>query len=444
MDRNPTQQASNTPQPHRRRVLQTGMASILATGAAPLFMATQVRGQSFGKDVAPSERITLGFIGLGTHGFGYNLKSFLTHKDCRAVAVCDTFKSRTLRARDHINKTYEDKACKTYDDFRDLLADDSIDAVVISTPDHWHVPLSLLALAAGKDVFCEKPTLTIQQGRDLVNAVKKSDKVFSGGIEDRSLIHYHKIAQAVRNGAIGKLQEIHVGLPGGDIYPYEKPAPVPDDLNWNLWLGPAPEKPYTPSRITPQGWRNIRDYSGGKLTDWGAHLMDTAQVANFAELSGPVEVQGKGVIPPNAMNTVPATWNIKYTYANDVVMHVTSSQPSIRFLGTDGWVGNTGWRGRLLASNTDIYLREYTPTQDKLWPMPPTEHRNFLDCVRSRNKDTTYNPEALHRLSTTMHLGAISMELGKKLKWNPDTETFNDDAANKLRTRAQRNDWQTG
>ena len=209
-------------------------------------------------------------------------------------------------------------------------------------------------------------------------------------------------------------------------------------------LGPAAEKPYSPSRPEPQGWRNIRDYSGGKLTDWGAHLLDTAQVANFAELSGPIEVDGKGVIPPNAMNTVPATWNIKYTYGNDVIMHVTSSQPSIRFLGSDGWVGNTGWRGRLLGSDVDIFRKEYTPAENKIWPMPPTEHRNFLDCVRSR-KMTTYHPEALHRLSTVMHLGAISMELGRKLKWNPEAEAFEDDAAaNKLRSRESRDDWQTG
>ncbi|MHC4996366.1 MAG: Gfo/Idh/MocA family protein [Planctomycetota bacterium] len=425
--------------PTRRRVVQTGLASIFAAGAAPLVLTSRTRAAT-----APSSRVNLGFIGVGGHGFGYNLKSFLTHPDCHAVAVCDVFQSRIARARDYINEKQGDKGCKSYDDFRDLLADDSIDAVVISTPDHWHVPMSLLALEAGKDVFCEKPTLTIAEGRQLVNAFKKSHKIFSGGIEDRSLIHYHKIAQAVRNGAIGKLQEIHVGLPGGDIFPYEKPAPVPDDLNWNLWLGPAPERPYTPSRTTPQGWRNIRDYSGGKLTDWGAHLMDTAQVANFAEDSGPVEVQGKGVIPPNAMNTVPATWNIKYTYANGVVMHVTSSQPSIRFLGSDGWVGNTGWRGRLLASDKNIYLKEYAPGEDKLWPMPPTEHRNFLDCVHSRSRDTIYHPEALHRLSTAMHLGAISMELGRKLKWDPDTETFNDEDANTLRSRESREGWKAG
>jgi predicted dehydrogenase len=370
-------------------------------GAAPLILPSRLFGGQ-----APSQQITLGFIGVGSHGLGYNLANFLTENDCRAVAVCDVFADRRQRAREVVDTHYGTGDCRTYADFRELLARDDIDAVVISTPDHWHVPLSLLALAAGKDVFCEKPTLTIAQGRQLANEVKKHDAVFQTGLEDRSLTPYHMLAEAVRNGAIGQLETIEVGLPfkKTHIFPAEDPTPVPKDLNYNMWLGEAPFAPYSPMRTHKDCWRQVRDYSGGTLTDWGAHIMDTAQVGNFAEHSGPVAVEGEGEIPPKA--------------------------PQV-----------AGWRGPLEAHDRDIFRREYE--NNKIWPLPPGEHRNFLDCVRSRMA-TTYTAEALHRLSTVMHIGNIATELGRKLKWDPESESFGDPEADRLRSRAARTDWATG
>jgi len=406
-----------------------------AAAAVPYFVPSRL----LGKD-APSGDITLGFIGVGGHGHGYNLKSFLYQKGCRAVAVCDAFKSRGKSAAASIEKKYKAKGVKQYADFRDLLADAAIDAVVISTPDHWHVPMSLLALAAGKDVMCEKPTLTIAQGRDLVNAVAKKRAVYQAGLEDRSIIHYHKMAEIVRNGGIGTLHTIRVKLVSGQAFPLEKPAPVPADLDWNLWTGPAPMSPYTPSRTGKQQWRNIRDYSGGKLADWGAHILDTAQVGAGAENSGPVEVEGHGKAPANSMSTMPSRYRIKYRYANGVVMHVESGGVAIRFEGDKGWVGNNGWRGRLQASDDKILRKTYDPATTKIWPRPATEHRNFLDCIKSR-KPTTYTAEAIQRLSTVMHIANISMWVGRKLKWDPKSESFpGDAAANALRARKER-DW---
>ncbi|MDG2169469.1 MAG: Gfo/Idh/MocA family oxidoreductase [Opitutales bacterium] len=421
----------NTPVPDRRSFLK----SMLAASAAPLVVSPRL----FGSD-APSSKITLGFIGVGGHGTRYNLASFLQEDDCRAFAVCDVMKDRLHTAKEMVDKHNGDTACKTYSDFRDLLADKDIDGVVISAPDHWHVTMAIMGIRAGKKVFCEKPTLTIGEGQELVRAVKNHDAVFATGLEDRSVTHYHKMAEAVRNGAIGELRYISVGLPIKPIFPILDPAPVPERLDFDLWLGPAPERDYTPGITDAQAWRQVRDFSGGSLTDWGAHLMDTAQVANFAEDSGPVEVSGFGTIPPDSINSVPQTYEINYTYANGVTMHVKSEEPSIRFVGSKGWVGNKGWKGQLMASDLNIYRKKYDPAKNKIWPMPPTEHRNFLNIIRN-GKSANYSSRALHKLSNSMHIGAIAMEVGRSLKWDPDKEVFDDAEANALRTRERRGSW---
>ena len=420
----------------RRAFLKSGLAGIVAAGIAPQVVPSRLFGAN-----APSKKVTLGFIGVGTHGFGVNLKSFLQEEDCQAVAVCDVFASRRAQARTAVDEQYGTKGCREVADFREVIASRDLDVIVISAPDHWHVPMATMAIAAGKMVFCEKPTLTIAEGRALANLVASKKAMFATGLEDRSVIQYHKLAEVVRNGGIGKLQRIKVGLPIKPIFPIEAPAPVPADLNYEMWLGPAPFRPYTPQLTDAQVWRQIRDFSGGSLTDWGAHLIDTAQVANFAELSGPVAVRGKGVIPPNSINTVPQTYEITYTYANGVTLDVTASQASIRFEGTEGWVGNKGWLGRLEASDMEVYRRTYDAATNKIWPRRPREHRDFLDCIKN-GRPPMYTAEALHRLSTVLHLGAIAMELGRPLKWDPQAEKFDDAAANALRQRKSREDWQ--
>jgi myo-inositol 2-dehydrogenase/D-chiro-inositol 1-dehydrogenase len=416
-----------------------GFLKAAAAGVGPLILPGRVLGLNGA--APPSEIISLGFIGVGVHGLGYNLQTFLQEADARAVAVCDVFASRREKAKAVVDAKYGDAGCWTFADFRELLAAPGIDAVCISTPDHWHVPLSLLALDAGKDVMCEKPTLTIAEGRELVNRVAERKAVFQFGIEDRSVIQYHKIAEWARSGTIGTLRKIEVQLPSGAVPPKEEPIPVPADLNYRMWLGPAPFHPYTATRTDAMVWRQIRDYSGGMLADWGAHLIDTAQVANSAEDSGPVEVSGTGKVPLNSQATMPTEFDLTYRYANGVEMHVTSGGVRLRVIGDKGWVGNTGWRGRLEASSDEILKTKLDPGQSKIWPLPKGEHRNFLDAVRSR-QPTTYTAEAGHRLSTVMHIGSLAMQLGRKLRWDPAAETFADDAeANALRTRVASEDW---
>ncbi len=419
----------------RRSFLKSSLAGIVAAGVAPHFVPARLLGAQ-----APSKKVTLGCIGLGAHGVGVNLKSFLQEDDCRIVAVCDVWGRRREEARKLVDEKYGGPGCDMIADFRALLARPDIDVAVISTPDHWHVTMAQMALAAGKKVFCEKPTLTIEEGRRLANDVAARKALFAVGLEDRAVIYYHKLAEAVRNGAIGKLQKIKVSLMLKPVFAREEPVKVPDDLDYEMWLGPAPYRHYTPTLTDAQVWRQIRDFSGGSLTDWGAHLVDTAQVANFSEGSSPVVVRGKGVIPPNSVNTVPQTYDIHYTYANGVELEVTAGEVSIRFEGTDGWVGNKGWAGPLAASDMNIFRKTYDPTTNKLWPRPNREHRDFLDALKD-GRPPMYTAEALHRLCTTLHLGAIAMEVGRPLKWDPVKEQFDDAAANALRTRTMRTDW---
>lgn len=419
----------------RRRFVRNGLAGIFAGGLAPQVISARLLGAG-----APSKKVTLGCIGVGVHGLGVNLKQFLQEDDCQVVAVCDVLAERRATARQTVDEKYGSKDCKDYADFRAILARPDIDAVVISTPDHWHVTMALMAIEAGKKVFCEKPTLTIAEGRELADAVAQRKAYFATGLEDRSVIQYHKLAEVVRNGGIGKLRHIQVGLPIKPVYPRQDPVPVPKGLDYEFWLGPAPFRPYTPNLTDAQVWRQIRDFSGGALTDWGAHLVDTAQVANFAEDSSPVAVSGKGDIPPDSINSVPHTFDLHYTYANGVTLHVTSGKASIRFEGADGWVGNNGWLGRLEGSNMEVYRKTYYAGTNRIWPRRPREHRDFLDCLKN-GQPPMYTAEALHRLSTTLHLGAIAMELGRALKWDPQAEKFDDAAANALRSRPRRMDW---
>jgi len=420
----------------RRHFLKSGLTAVIATAVAPQMISSRVWGRN-----APSKRVSLGFIGVGTHGLGVNLKSFLQEEDCVARVVCDAFASRALRAKETVDAHYGNRDCLIAADFREVLARPDLDAVVISTPDHWHVTMALMALEAGKHVFCEKPTLTIEEGRRLAEAVKRTGLLFATGLEDRAVIQYHLLAEAVRNGAIGQLKHIEVGLPEKSVFPAEAPAPVPADLNYELWLGPAPFRPYTPTLTDAQVWRQIRDFSGGSLTDWGAHLVDTAQVANFAEDSSPVAVEGRGDFPPGSVNSVPSSYHVAYRYANGVTMNVASTGVAIRFEGTDGWVGNKGWLGRLEGSDVEVFRRRYEPGANKMWARPPREQRDFLDCLRD-GRPPMYSAEALHRLSTTLHLGTIAMECGRALTWDPEREIFpGDDEANALRSRAQRDDW---
>ena len=404
----------------RRRLLATG-----ALACAPTILPSRLFGEN-----APSKQIALGFIGMGLQGMQRNLGNFLTQKDAKVLAVCDVMKSRAEAAKKRVDAKSGNQDCVAYQDFREVLERQDLDAIVISTPDHWHVPLSMAALAAGKDVFCEKPTLTITEGRVLEQEVAKRNAVFQWGIEDRSLIRYYRLAGWARDGHIGELETIHVGLPGKKPFQSDEPADVPDGLDWNLWLGPAPFHDYTPTRMRPQNWRYIFDYSGGTITDWGSHIVDTAQIAAFAENDGPVEVKGscKELDPMVWQTNVPVDYELEYKYANGVNMLVKDGEVDIKLVGSKGWVRCRGWNGTWTASDPKILRVKEFGDRAKYWPMPPIEHRDFLDAMKSRGKPA-YHVEAGHRLSTTLHLGHLACASAKTVKWDPKAEKFLGDHA---------------
>jgi len=426
----------------RRSFLKRATATAGMAAVFPTVIASSALG-SDGK-LAPSNRITMGIIGIGAHGL-YNLRSFLAQPDAQVLAVCDVDTEHRNNARDVVNRTYGNGDCATYSDFRDVLARADIDAVMISTPDHWHTPISIAAAEAGKDVECEKPTLTIHEGRVLCDTIERYGRVFQMSTEDRSVYVYHRMAELVRNGRIGKLHTIRVKLPGGHSVgggygKIQKPQPVPEGFDYDMWLGPAPEAPYTPGRCH-WNFRWILDYSGGQLIDWGSHLLDTAQWGNNTEHTGPVEVDGKGVFPREGLYNTATEYHIEYKYANGVRLIVSSGGIDIRFEGTEGWVGNKDWRGPLEASSESILNSVIGPDETHLYTCTAGEQRNFLDCVRTRKKP--YFPvEIGHRCCTIAHLGNISMLLGRKLKWDPDKERFiNNTEANRMLSRSMRSPW---
>lgn len=423
----------------RRSFFQRSAVAGAALGM-PMIVPSSVLGAN--GQTPPSERVTVGFIGTGDHGTNWNLAHYRKLKGVQLLAVCDVDQRRLFRAKQTVDEHHGNEDCFSTKDFRQVLARKDIDAVMISTPDHWHTIISLMALQAGKDVQCEKPTLTIHEGRVLVDAVRKTGRVFQTSTEDRAVPEYHRMAELVRNGRIGKLQRIEVILPKQPGVPGDPtPQPVPEGLDWEMWLGPAPFAPYTKDRVH-FNFRWIQDYSGGIICDWGTHLFDTAQWANDTERSGPVEVQGTGTHWEGGLYNTVKDYDLTFRYANGVVMTCKPGNPSIRFIGTEGWVGNTGWRAPVQASSPAILESKIGPGELHLYTNPAGEHDDFIRCVKSR-KDPYFPVDIGHRVSTVCHLGNLAIRLGRKLTWDPVKESFvGDEAANQLRDRPRRDPWQ--
>lgn len=422
--------------PSRRSFLK-----VASTSAAALALPQVLPARLLGAD-APSNRITVGFIGTGDHGTDWNLRRYLTLPEAKVLVVCDVDGERMRHAKEIVDEQYQSKDCAQTKDFREVLARKDVDAVMISTPDHWHTLISVMALRAGKDVQCEKPTLTLDEGKVLIETVRKHRRVFQTSTEDRSVPVYHRMAELVRNGRIGKLEKIEVILPKQPNVPGDPtPQPVPPDLDWEMWLGPAPFAPYTKDRVH-FNFRWIEDYSGGIICDWGTHLFDTAQWANDTERSGPVEIQGTGNSWAGGLYNTVKDYDVTFRYANGVVMTCKPGNPSIKFIGTDGWVGNTGWRGDLQASSDTIKNAKLGDGDVRLYTNPEGEHHDFLKCVRSR-KDPYFPVDIGHRVASVCHLANIAIKVGRKLKWDPVKEEFvGDDAANQLRQlRPMRQPW---
>lgn len=420
---------------NRRQFLK--LTSTISVSAPLLASGWSAFGQK-----GPNDRITLGFIGVGTQGRGL-LGNFLNHPNTQVLAVCDVDTTRREHSKKTVDEFYtikgvkEYKGCSVYEDFREVLARKDIDAVVIATPDHWHAFIAIAACNAGKDIYCEKPlSLTIHEARAMVNAARKNDRVFQTGSMQRSMKEFRQACELVRNGRLGKISQVIV-----DVGPPSRPCDLPEEamepgLNWDRWLGPAPLRPYN-SVLSPRGvhkhfpdWRNYREYSGGMMTDWGAHHFDIAQWGLGMDESGPVEI-----IPPEDPK---ATKGLRYIYSNGVeVLH-----------GNSGGVLFVGSEGKILVNRGKF---EATPKSIAEEPLPDNAIRlynsynhtkDFLDCMRSRKRPIC-DVEVGCRSVTVCHLGNLAYWNHRRLKWDPAKERFvGDDEANTWLDRPKRGEWQ--
>ncbi len=427
----------------RRQFIQLGMGAATA-------LAFGSRGRA-----APNSRITIGMIGMGRQTFDFNLGSFLKSLDTQVVAVCDVDGWRLDKAVKDVEAFYGEqkrsgsyKGCGTYKDFREILARRDIDAVMISTPDHWHVPMALAAVRAGKDICCEKPlTRSIAEGRTLSDAVRRHKRVFRTDSEFRSLPNFHGLCELVRNGAVGKIRTIRVGVPfepdNEASYPAAEVMPVPEELDYELWLGPAPWAPYTEKRVHPRrgfgrpGWMRVRDYCDGMITNWGAHLNDIAQWAHDTERTGPVEIEGRGEYPAKGIWNVLLKFDVRYRFQDGVEFFYRTERPFVRVEGEKGWI-EAEWKDVLRAEPASLL----EPSgRRKVRLVLKDEKQDFIDAVKTRGQ-TLEDAEVGHRTTSLGLLGQIAIEVGGTLKWDPERERFqNSDAANKLLARPVRPPW---
>lgn len=375
---------------------------------------------------APSDRLAIGFIGVGTMGRGH-LGSFLGMKDIEVVAVCDVVKERTDSAANtvanHPNYKPSGKQALKFDDYRKLLDLKGLDAVVISTPDHWHALQAVHAAQAGKHIYCEKPlTRTIGEGRKVVEEVAKAGIVFQTGSQQRSDFggHFRNAVERVRNGLVGKLQVIRIGV-GAPAIACTLPAQeVPAGTEWDRWVGPSAFRPYH-SDLCPKGvhghfpaWRSYREYAGGGLADMGAHHFDIAQWALDMDKSGPVKV-----IPPKDAK---ATTGLRYVYASGLEM-IHGGEADCVFVGDKGTI-RVG-RAKIEADKSHILTEPLPEGGFRVYPSS-NHRRNWVDSVR-QNKDCICPAETGHRSASVCHLGNIGYRLGRELTWDPARETFTGD-----------------
>jgi predicted dehydrogenase len=412
----------------RRQFLKQAAAASATAFAAPYF----VPHSAFGAN----ERIITGHIGVKNQGTG-NLKALMKN----AGAVCDVDRNVLGAAVKLAEKS--DRTCEAFEDYRRLLDRKDIDAVIITAPDHWHALMTIHACQAGKDVYCEKPlSLTIGEGRKMVQAARKHDRIVQTGSQQRSDKNFRLACELVRSGRIGKLETVLVGIPG----PNHPGEPVPDtdppsELNYDLWLGPAPQRAYNVKRVH-YNFRFFWDYSGGQMTNFGAHHIDIAQWGIGADESGPREVEGAATFHPKGWHEVTETCRINYKYADGVTMIVGQGQKDIpqgaTFVGSKGKIFVT--RGKITSDPADI-LAEPLKDSDVHLYASGNHHQNFLDCIQSR-KLPICDVEIGHRSATACHLGNIAVRLGRKIEWDPVKEQIvGDPEANAMVSRPYRSPW---
>ncbi len=420
----------------RRSLLRRGAHLAAGAAAAPYVITSTALGGE-GKPAA-SNRLVLGFIGVGGMGTGH-LKSFLERGDVEIVAVADVFEPHRERALELIGEK-RSLGATGYNDYRELLARRDVDAVVIATPDHWHALTAIHACEAGKDVYCEKPlSLTIREARWMVEAARGNGTVFQVGSQQRSSPQYFRQAcEVVRSGRIGRLQRMRAAIGGGPTCGWDADAPPPAGLDWEFWQGPAPWHEFNPRRC-PHDFRWFYEYSGGKMTDWGAHHNDIAQWGNGSDDTGPVRTEPVlAEFPTDGLFDTAVRFEVKHTYANGVVLETSSEGNDVEFHGTDGWIKVN--RERIEASKPEI-LKEPLGAGDVRLYESPGHHEDWLNCIRTRSRPIA-DVEIGCRSVIVCHLGTIALRTGKTIEWDPSAERItNDETLNRWLHKPYRGPW---
>jgi len=442
----------------------------LSTAAAVAF-PTIVPASVLGKD-APSNKINIGQIGCGRIAVSHDIHDTLKFDQARIMAVCDLDSIRVEKAKTFVDKAYQEKTgktkymdTKTYGDYREMLLNKDIDAVMISTPDHWHSQPAMEAALAGKDIYLQKPTsLTVKEGQQLRAAVQKKNVILQVGTQQRAMPQFRVAAELVRNGRIGKIHTVKIGLPGDPGGPGVTEMPIPKNLNFEMWLGSTPEIPYNEIGVHPQndysrpGWLRHRNYGAGMITGWGQHHYDSAAWGMNTELTGPISVEALSEFPKSGFWNVHGDFLVKHEYENGISVYTSGGYTNgVKYIGDDGWIFVS--RGDYQASASDPVDKE--KSAKALNASDPAilnsiigaseihlekiddQHGNWLDCIKTR-KAPISPIEKGHKACAICLISDIAMQFDRKLDWNPETEMFvNDDEANAMLSRTQRKPYGT-
>ena len=425
----------------RRNIFKKAAGATGAAFALPYIIPSTALGKNGA--VPANDRITMGVIGSGSMGTG-DMRSFMGKDEVQMMAACDVDKKHRDRAKSLMDAHYGNTDAKTYLDYREFLSSEKLDAVILALPDHWHGIIGVAVANAGLDIYGQKPLArTIWEGRQIVNAVKKNKTVWQTGSWQRSVGNFHRGAELVANGRIGKIHRVEVGLPDGRAAAGENLVqPVPEGLDWDRWLGPSPEVPFR--GVCHWDWRWIMAYSGGQMTDWAGHHIDIAHWGCGFDKTGPIEIQGKGLYPRHGIYDVPVEYYNTLRYENGVEMIVANARQVPHGMGTC-WYGDKGWlyvrRGGVIeASDPKILEEKVTENENPLY-FSRDHAQNLLDCMKTR-EETITPAETAHRSISVGLLCEIAMLTGRKLDWDPVKEEFpNDPMANRLLRKPFRSPW---
>ena len=448
-----------------RRTFLWNSAAAAGALAAPYIIAASVLGEEGA--TAPSNKITLGCIGVGGMGSG-NMRNFLGLKDCRVVAVCDTYEDRRQKAKNLVDQQYGDKGCAAFGDFRELLARKDIDAVMIAVQDHWHALVATAAAAAGKDMYCEKPMgVSVEEGQLILKAVRKHKRMFQAGTWQRAQAKFRQACELARNGYLGKIHTIEVSAEGPTYQPKYTgtldPQPVPAGFDWAMWRGPAPDKPYNPGRVAWPDWYLIWDYCAGFICNWGVHHLDIAHWGCPTLSQEACEIECKATYRNKGFTDNVESWNATFTFAGGLKMIHTDNKHlklGTKFIADKGWVhvDRAGiWADpesllTVIPKDDEIHLHRMPKREDEFATVKTktgeqtvyksfNQGDDFLSSVRSR-QDPVSNVDATHVASYLGLLADIAARLETKLKWDPKEEKFiGNDEANKRLSRPLHNGW---